>query len=160
VAAPPTGLEPATAGSGNRCAIHCATRASGRSGESNPRLWSHNPPCCRYTTNARTGCLRQPQRRRRESNPQPRVTRRLVSTELHYLSATPPQCTTTLKWLHEWRIGGSNPWPPACKAGALPAELIPLRATVTGIEPAPSRATSGRSRHLSYTANRCCPGRN
>jgi hypothetical protein len=33
----------------------------------------------------------QPQRRRRESNPQPRVTRRLVSTELHYLSATPPK---------------------------------------------------------------------
>ena len=26
------------------------------------------------------------------------------------------------KW---WRIRGSNPWPPACKAGALPAELIP-----------------------------------
>jgi hypothetical protein len=34
---------------------------------------------------------RQPQRRRRESNPQPRVTRRLVSTELHYRSATPPK---------------------------------------------------------------------
>ena len=26
------------------------------------------------------------------------------------------------KW---WRIAGSNRWPPACKAGALPAELIP-----------------------------------
>ena len=25
-----------------------------------------------------------------------------------------------------WRIAGSNRWPPACKAGALPAELIPL----------------------------------
>ena len=24
-----------------------------------------------------------------------------------------------------WRITGSNRWPPACKAGALPAELIP-----------------------------------
>ena len=24
-----------------------------------------------------------------------------------------------------WRIRESNPWPPACKAGALPAELIP-----------------------------------
>ena len=24
-----------------------------------------------------------------------------------------------------WRWGGSNPWPPACKAGALPAELHP-----------------------------------
>ena len=27
-----------------------------------------------------------------------------------------------------WRIRGSNPWPPACKAGALPAELIPHNA--------------------------------
>jgi hypothetical protein len=58
-------------------------------------------------------------RRRRDSNPQPRVARRLVSTELQYLSATPPDV------LCEWRIGGSNPWPPACKAGALPTELIP-----------------------------------
>ena len=27
-----------------------------------------------------------------------------------------------LKW---WRVPGSNRWPPACKAGALPAELTP-----------------------------------
>ena len=26
---------------------------------------------------------------------------------------------------HQWRIAGLNRWPPACKAGALPAELIP-----------------------------------
>ena len=26
-----------------------------------------------------------------------------------------------------WRIAGSNRWPPACKAGALPAELIPQK---------------------------------
>ena len=26
---------------------------------------------------------------------------------------------------HWWRLTGSNRWPPACKAGALPAELIP-----------------------------------
>ena len=30
--------------------------------------------------------------------------------------------TNNCRW---WRIRGSNPWPPACKAGALPAELIP-----------------------------------
>ena len=29
-----------------------------------------------------------------------------------------------------WRIRGSNPWPPACKAGALPAELIPHKLIV------------------------------
>ena len=35
-----------------------------------------------------------------------------------------------------WRLGGSNPWPPACKAGALPAELIlHLMVTRTGFEP-------------------------
>ena len=33
-------------------------------------------------------------RRRRDSNPQPRVTRRLVSTELQYRSATPPETST------------------------------------------------------------------
>ena len=29
----------------------------------------------------------------------------------------------SLKWW--WRVPGSNRWPPACKAGALPAELTP-----------------------------------
>ena len=29
---------------------------------------------------------------------------------------------STVEW---WRWTGSNRWPPACKAGALPAELIP-----------------------------------
>ena len=38
-------------------------------------------------------------RRRRDSNPQPRVKRRLASTELQYRSATPPEM------LCEWRIG-------------------------------------------------------
>ena len=31
-------------------------------------------------------------------------------------------------WVYlKWRIGESNPRPPACKAGALPTELIPLK---------------------------------
>ena len=30
----------------------------------------------------------------------------------------------SLEW---WRVPGSNRWPPACKAGALPAELTPHR---------------------------------
>ena len=38
------------------------------------------------------------------------------------------RCFLTLSgW---WRIRGSNPWPPACKAGALPAELIPHKLIV------------------------------
>ena len=32
------------------------------------------------------------------------------------------QAPFVLKW---WRWWGSNPWPPACRAGALPAELHP-----------------------------------
>ena len=31
----------------------------------------------------------------------------------------------TLKIMSKWRWGESNSWPPACKAGALPAELHP-----------------------------------
>jgi hypothetical protein len=92
-----------------------------------------------------TGCC--PLRRRRDSNPQPRVMRRLVSTELHCRSATPPDM------LSEWRIGESNPWPPACKAGALPTELIPQQRDRDGIRtrifPLDKRALLP----LSYTAN-------
>ena len=33
-----------------------------------------------------------------------------------------------------WRLGGSNPWPPACKAGALPAELSPHGYLLNGRE--------------------------
>ena len=29
-----------------------------------------------------------------------------------------------------WRVPGSNRWPPACKAGALPAELTPHRGSI------------------------------
>jgi hypothetical protein len=80
-----------------------------------------------------------------------RVSRRLASNELQYRSATPPTS------LCEWRIGESNPWPPACKAGALPTELIPLGrpsdhdGTRTRDLPLDRRALS----QLSYTANIC-----
>ena len=33
-----------------------------------------------------------------------------------------------------WRWGGSNSWPPACKAGALPAELHP-QVSLSGLVP-------------------------
>ena len=64
----------------------------------------------------RHGTGSYPLRRRRDSNPQPRMKRRLVSTELHYRSATPPEM------LCEWRIGESNPCP-ARQVGALTTEL-------------------------------------
>ena len=34
-------------------------------------------------------------------------------------------CFLTIDLSIEWRWGDSNPWPPACKAGALPTELHP-----------------------------------
>jgi hypothetical protein len=39
------------------------------------------------------------------------------------VAATPLNCVLIMNW---WRMTGSNRRPPACKAGALPAELIPL----------------------------------
>ena len=51
-----------------------------------------------------------------------------------------------------WRIAGSNRWPPECKSGALPAELIPLFKLVgRGRFERPTSPLSGvRSNHLSY----------
>jgi hypothetical protein len=129
------GLEPATSGTGNRCAIHCATRALGRSEGVEPST-AESQTTVLPLHHDRHG---EPLRRRRDSNPQPRATRRLVSTELHYRSATPPDM------LCEWRIGESNPWPPACKAGALPIELIPQVVVREGIEPPASAISERRS---------------
>ncbi len=52
----------------------------------------------------------------------------------------------------KWRWTGSNRWPPACKAGALPAELHPLNNIVgrSGFEPLTSRLSGVRSNQLSY----------
>ena len=49
-----------------------------------------------------------------------------------------------------WRLRESNPWPPACKAGALPAELNPRLVGTNGLEPSTSRLSGVRSNHLSY----------
>ena len=69
----------------------------------------------------------------------------------------------TVVW---WSIAGSNRWPPACKAGALPAELMPQinalfwHATavclvgLNGLEPTTSPLSGVRSNHLSYRPNR------
>ena len=54
----------------------------------------------------------------------------------------------------KWRIRDSNSWPPACKAGALPTELIPhIQFTdmgLSGLEPPTSRLSGVRSNRLSY----------
>ena len=51
-----------------------------------------------------------------------------------------------------WSLSGSNRRPPACKAGALPAELRPRKGVVGrgGLEPPTSRLSGVRSNHLSY----------
>jgi hypothetical protein len=55
-----------------------------------------------------------------------------------------------------WSRTGSNRRPPACKAGALPAELRPLMPPqrgmvgLGGLEPPTSRLSSARSNQLSY----------
>ena len=59
-----------------------------------------------------------------------------------------------------WRLAGSNRWPPACKAGALPAELNPQILIPfmfffevvgqNGLEPSTSRLSVVCSSQLSY----------
>ena len=58
----------------------------------------------------------------------------------------------SFKW---WRVPGSNRWPPACKAGALPAELTPHLGLLevvgqSGLEPPTSRLSVVCSSQLSY----------
>ena len=56
-----------------------------------------------------------------------------------------------------WRMTGSNRRPPACKAGALPAELIPLSMVgLVGFEPTTPALSRRCSNQLSY---RPSPGR-
>lgn len=54
-----------------------------------------------------------------------------------------------------WSLSGSNRRPPACKAGALPAELRPqgilgIMVGLGGLEPPASPLSGVRSNHLSY----------
>ncbi len=61
--------------------------------------------------------------------------------------------TLQLCFQHWWRMTGSNRRPPACKAGALPAELIPRSETLVGlvgIEPTTPALSRRCSNRLSY----------
>ena len=105
------------------------------------------------------------------TRPQHQVHRQRGSTrspsDLHYLPATifrssdrsQPSQHQSVKW---WRRTGSNRRPPACKAGALPAELRPHQCAATtrlhgrglvgqgGLEPPTPRLSSVCSNQLSY----------
>ena len=54
-------------------------------------------------------------------------TSRLSGVRSNHLSYAPIPLASAVPSSHTlwWRWGGSNSWPPACKAGALPAELHP-----------------------------------
>ena len=72
------------------------------------------------------------------------VTSSLSGTRSNQLSYKP-----SWSW---WRQSDSNRRLPACKAGALPAELCPRKGLVglTGIEPVTSSLSGTRSNQLSY----------
>ena len=58
-----------------------------------------------------------------------------------------------LIWLFWWRLTGSNRRPPACKAGALPAELNPhlySMVGLVGLEPTTPALSTRCSNQLSY----------
>jgi hypothetical protein len=65
----------------------------------------------------------------------------------------------TVNW---WRMTGSNRRPPACKAGALPAELIPHRSRtvnmvgLVGLEPTTPALSRRCSNQLSYRPFTLC----
>ena len=61
-----------------------------------------------------------------------------------------PGRSSEVRW---WRMSGSNRRPPACKAGALPAELIPQDRRVVGLvgfEPTTPALSRRCSNQLSY----------
>lgn len=62
-------------------------------------------------------------------------------------------CVRSDRYIKEsrwWSLSGSNRRPPACKAGALPAELRPHVVGLGGLEPPASPLSGVRSNHLSY----------
>ncbi len=83
----------------------------------------------------------------------------LLHLPLHLMTVIRRSCKCTWIW---WRWTGSNRWPPACKAGALPAELHPrwvctvINATsenlvgLDGLEPSTPALSRRCSNQLSY----------
>ena len=64
---------------------------------------------------------------------------------------TAPPAIPIIKGSEWWSQAGSNRRPPACKAGALPAELWPqVLVGLGGLEPPTSPLSGVRSNHLSY----------
>ena len=65
-------------------------------------------------------------------------------------------CAQSIRSMSWWSLSGSNRRPPACKAGALPAELRPRVVGLGGLEPPASPLSGVRSNHLSYRPSLSC----
>ena len=92
---------------------------------------------------------------------QPTLSSLLTDKPQHPLSPSRNGCLglSTTAQSNWWRMTGSNRRPPACKAGALPAELIPrdLFKSVVGLagfEPATPALSRRCSNQLSYRPTR------
>ena len=80
----------------------------------------------------------------------------LISSGFDKQACPPSRPPSALSKKSSWRLRDSNSWPPACKAGALPTELIPhiqlsfKEVGLSGLEPPTSRLSGVRSNRLSY----------
>ena len=94
----------------------------------------------------------------RGRDPSPGIARRIV--KVRGWPANECGAVTAIARPHRWSRGDSNPGPPPCKGGALPAKLrpraqapltLPLsRVGAPGLEPGTSALSGPRSDHLSY----------
>ena len=119
----------------------------------NPRRMGHKPTRVRPTRIAVRPDAHQPlhtDKEQTEHGPPPPRRRQRASHDRGDPIRIPSATTTPAQpW---WRRTGSNRRPPACKAGALPAELRPQHVVVGqgGLEPPTPRLSSVCSNQLSY----------
>ena len=82
---------------------------------------------CTHTCNGTPTRPRKPSRSQQAATPAaPHATRAATKTPIHRIKGTNAARKRAPGGGQAWRRTGSNRRPPACKAGALPAELIPL----------------------------------
>ena len=80
----------------------------------------------------------------------PQVVTQGVEPRMRFLGCFTGSCSTVERDHRVWIIGDLNPAPPACKAGALPVELIPLWLSGEELNLRPPPYQSGALNQLSY----------